>query len=618
MRFKPRDYQQAAIDAAKAHVTKSTTSCLLELATGSGKSIIVAELAYWLKDISGKKVLCLQPSKELVEQNLEKYLATGATASIYCASVSSKKDMTQDVVYGSPQTVSRSLEKFGSQFGAVIIDEAHRTDDTVKKVIEHMRVQNPKLRVIGLTATPYRMGSGYIYGVDMDNKTLGDDQAVNPYYGKLVYQVLAPFLIDEGYLTKPTTQITNGGYDTSGLATKSNGEFTHATIEKAFVGQGRKTAGIVEQIVNASHNRMGVMIFASTIQHANEVMESLPESKALITGELKKADRASIIAQFKSKQIKYLVNVSVLTTGFDCSHVDLVAILRATESPSLLQQIIGRGLRLDDDKDDCIVMDFAENIERHGLEDDLFKPKISTSLKSGETFLMDVICPNCNVTNEFSGRSDPDFADFEVNVNGYYIDLSGHVVETEKGQPMPAHFGRRCLGNSIQNGELMQCSYRWSSKVCEECEQDNDIAARYCSNKSCGAELIDPNQKLAEEFKKFKSDPYQKTSDKVLGWMCKGWHTQKGNYTLKVDFTTEYRTFSIWLTPDTSNVRQLNMWNDFSQAVFGEGRIAPDVDTLLAALKKGGKMPSTVTVRRAKGSAFYNVTAYNQDESVID
>jgi len=619
MSYTLRKYQDEAVESAKSHLKKSTTSCVLELATGAGKSMICAELAYWLKGISGKKVLCLQPSKELVEQNLEKYLATGAEASIYCASVSSNKDMSKPVVYGSPQTVSRSLDKFGAQFGGVIVDEAHRTDDTVKRIIDHMRSKNPALRVIGMTATPYRMGSGYIYGVGIDNKTLGEDQTLNPYYGKLVHQVLAPYLIGEGYLTKPTTEVTTGAYDTSNLKTKSNGEFTQGSVEAAFVGQGRKTASIVEQVVRASVSRKGVMIFASTIQHANEVMESLPESKAVITGQLNKGERELIIKQFKAKKIKYLVSVATLTTGFDAPHVDLVAVMRATESASLFQQIVGRGLRLDDGKDDCAIMDFAGNIERHDLEDDLFSPKITTGMRSGESFNLDATCPTCNTVNEFTGRSDPDFNDFEVNDNGYYIDLSGHIVENDEGQQVPAHYGRRCLGNAIIKGEYQRCDYRWSSKVCSECEQDNDIAARYCSNKKCKAELIDPNEKLDIDFKKFKSDPYSQTSDKVLGWMCKPWHSQKGNYTLKVDFTTEYRTFSIWLTPEGKTVSQIRQWNAFSEAVFGEGHAAPDVDTLVRGLKtKHATMPKTVTVKRINGSSFYNVYSYNDKETVIN
>jgi DNA repair protein RadD len=264
-------------------------------------------------------------------------------------------------------------------------------------------------------------------------------------------------------------------------------------------------------------------------------------------------------------------------------------------------------------------MDFAENIERHELEDDLFAPKISTSLKSGESFNIDATCPTCNTVNEFTGRSDPDYKDFGVDKYGYYIDLAGNLVETDKGVPMPAHYGRRCMANTIKDGEVVQCVYRWSMKVCDECEQENDIAARYCSNKKCKNELIDPNEKLAMEFKRIKQDPDSLTSDKVIGWNCKGWHSQRGTYMLKVDYTTEFRTFSAWYAAQTGKTFQERQWASLSQAVFGEGHIAPDVDMFLAALKKGhGKMPVTVTVKRTKSSKFYSIYAHNDEETVQD
>jgi DNA repair protein RadD len=113
------------------------------------------------------------------------------------------------------------------------------------------------------------------------------------------------------------------------------------------------------------------MIFAATVMHAKEVMTYLPEDhSALITGDTPNSERDKIIKQFKAKQLKYLVNISVLTTGFDAPHVDFIAILRPTESVSLYQQIVGRGLRLAEGKDDCLVIDYAGN----GF--DLFYPEV--------------------------------------------------------------------------------------------------------------------------------------------------------------------------------------------------------------------------------------------------
>lgn len=157
-----RPYQQDAVDSAIAWMRKSTEPALLGLSTGAGKSHIAAAIALWITQKTGKKVLVLQPSKELTSQNFEKYLATGEKASIFSASANSKCTR-HNVVYATPKTVLNSIARFGDAFGAVIIDEAHQTTPTIKQIIDSIRAKNPMLRVIGMTATPYRMGTGYIY-----------------------------------------------------------------------------------------------------------------------------------------------------------------------------------------------------------------------------------------------------------------------------------------------------------------------------------------------------------------------------------------------------------------------------------------------------------------------
>ena len=608
MSFVLRYYQQEAVDKTIAFISKSFDSCLLELATGAGKSLIVAEIAKYIKDTSGKKVLCLAPSKELIEQNRAKYLAYGEPASLFSAATG-KKCLAHDVVFGSPISVLNSIERFGDNFSAVIIDEAHGLTPTIKKLINELKEKNPKLRVIGLTATPYRTGNGYIYANREDGTPVAETETKNPYFFKLLHRVTANELIDLGYLTKPIADIKQG-YDTSNLEVKG-GKYTQETIEQAFEGQGRKTSGIVAQVVELSQGRKGVMFFAATIQHANEVMESLPpENSRLITGATSKADRELIISQFKSMQFKYLVNVSVLTTGFDAPHVDVVAILRATESAGLLQQIIGRGLRLCDNKNDCLVLDFAENIERHNLEDDLFNPEIKVAVGGGEKFSLDAQCPVCSVTNTFAGR--PNKENFNVDVNGYFVDLAGdHVMEGE--QPLPAHFGRRCQASTLIDGHHVLCDYRWSFKACPECDQENDIAARYCT--SCKGELVDPNEKLKIDFKRMKTSARQSSSDKVVSWFAQAWTSQKGNESLRIDWTTEYRTFSIWYTPEGKTSHSLFLWHNLCDAVFG--KTAPSIDLFVKALQKGaGTMPGTITSK--KEGDFFKAIAHNQPEDVLN
>ena len=199
----------------------------------------------------------------------------------------------------------------------------------------------PILRVIGLSATPYRLDIGYIYRQDEKRKATGHDG----YFLQRVYALPARYLIEKGYLTNPVVGAINSGhYETKDMQVNKGGRFNANDIDKAYHGRGRLTSSIVADVVAQARDRQGVMFFAATIQHAEEILESLPpELSAIVTGNTHKDERALILLEFKARRIKYLVNVEVLTTGFDAPHVDVIAILRATESVALLQQIIEIG-----------------------------------------------------------------------------------------------------------------------------------------------------------------------------------------------------------------------------------------------------------------------------------
>jgi DNA repair protein RadD len=202
------------------------------------------------------------------------------------------------------------------------------------------------------------------------------------------------------------------------------------------------------------------MIFASTVEHAEEIFNYLPnESSALITGATDNKQRDQLINDFKSKKLKFLVNVSVLTTGFDSPHVDLIAILRPTQSVSLYQQIIGRGLRLSEGKKDCLVIDYTGN------DFDLYQPEVGEKKPNSESEPVQVKCPSCEFPNIFWGINDDE----------------GNLIE---------HYGRRCQG--LIND--LQCNYRFVFKECPECGGENDIAARKCLH--CSAILVDPDDML--------------------------------------------------------------------------------------------------------------------------
>ena len=606
--MKLRHYQQDAVDAVIAWIRKSTKPCCVEAPTGAGKSWIIAAIAHWINKQSKKRVLVIAPSGELVEQDYEKYLATGEPASMFSASVG-RKELRHHVVFGSPLTVANSLNMF-TQYAAIIIDESHNLTPTIFKIIDNLRTKNPKLRVIGLTATPYRMNSGYIYANHYQRGVISDEETREPFFEMCVYDIAAQTLLDEGFLTPPVFDADHENYDTSELIMKKTGQWDQASIDKAFVGQGRKTSVIVADIVKKSVNRMGVMIFAATVQHAHEIAESLPGNiTRIVTGETPKADREKIIAAFKARRIKYLVNVSVLTTGFDASHVDVVAILRATESAGLLTQIIGRGLRIDPEKKDCLILDYAENIERHFSESgDIFKPTIKAKRKT-DSEKMTVVCPLCSHANLFGAR--PNDEGYSYTDDGYFADLLGIKI-TLNDVPLPSHFGRRCTGITIQFGNIERCSYKWSFKECPNCEHENDIAARFCS--ACKFEIVDPNEKLKELHAKLDSDPYRVQFAPVANQsMRRHIGRLSGDESLRVDYLLDDDKGNIvsqWIIPNSGKKWIQSKWDEFCINNFGI--VYNDLNELF---EKGNNSRQAVEVayRKEKGQKYLKFVGATYD-----
>jgi len=582
-----RPYQQTSHDAILSWIRKTSEPCCIEAATGAGKSHIIAALAETVHRISsGKHILCLAPSAELVIQNSEKYEATGNKFSIFSASAGSKS-LRHPVVFGTPLTVANRIQRFGSQFAMVIIDESHGLTPTVKKIVEAMREQNPNLRVVGMSATPYRMNTGYIFSQWANGNPVPEHEAVDPYFAACVDRITAQQLIDMGYLTKPVIgQIHAESYHTLDMALNARGQFDAADVDRAYIGQGRKTSAIIADVVAQARERQGVMIFAATVQHAHECLESLPRGlSAIVTGDTPRQDRKDIITRFKAREIKYLVNVSVLTTGFDAPHVDVIAMLRATESVGLLQQIIGRGLRLCDGKDDCLVLDYAENLERHCPDGDIFNPMIKTIKSKEEAIYVRCKCPTCEAENEFKARPNP--SGFNISPSGYFCDMDGNTLPSEYGD-IPAHYGRRCQSKTIAGGQLIQCTYRWTAKQCPHCEADNDIAARYCFE--CKGEIVDPNEKLRDTFKEMKSDPTRRQTDVVTNWDVNHTMSKAGREMWRVNVVTQYRSFAFW-------VPKAPTWT--------QGYAERSMFTAL-----GGNPPETITY--AKEGQWYKVYAYNR------
>lgn len=476
-----RTYQQEAVDSTLNYFRKRRNPAVIVLPTGAGKSLVIAELA----KIAKGRVLVLAHVKELVEQNHLKYESYGLHAGIYSAGLN-QKDSEQKVIFGSIQSVAKAKDAFFKDFTLVVIDECHRVglepDSQYAKVITQLKLNNPRICILGLTATPYRLGLGWIYNYALRGETKTQDLR---FFKHCIYDLPLEYMISNKYLTPPVkVDIPVTSYDFSELI-EGGQSYTMAQLEEALHKQRRLTPLIIKNIIDIteSDQRQGVMIFSSTVKHAQEIMNHLPPEQArLVVGTTELSERDQIVHDFKKKAFKYLVNVSVLTTGFDAAHVDVIAILRPTESISLYQQIIGRGLRLDTNKKDCLVLDYT------GMGHSIFSPEIGEKKPTSESVEVQVPCPECGFVNDFWG----------------IVDEDGNLVE---------HFGRKCRGGHVNADtyELTPCDYLFRFKICTQCSAQNDISARDC--RSCGCVLIDPDTKLKQA--RLSKDAHVLTPDSI-------------------------------------------------------------------------------------------------------
>ena len=469
--FKLRPYQQEAVDATLKHFRKSDDSAVIVLPTGAGKSLVIAELAR----LARRKILVVTHVKELVEQNHAKYQSYGVQGGIFSAGLKRKENRHQ-VTFASVQSVAANLDRFQDEYSLIIIDECHRIsgdeNSQYQRIIEQLRQQNTGLKVLGLTATPYRLGMGWIYRYHYRGFVRSEED--KPFV-HCIYELPLIYMINRGYLTKPDlVDATVAQYDFSALAQNRFGEYAEKDVNELLGKHQRVTRAIIEQVVELAVERQAVMIFAATVDHAKEITDYLPlEQTALITGATDQRERDALIQRFKQRQLKYLVNVSVLTTGFDAPHVDFIAILRPTQSVSLYQQIVGRGLRLDDGKKDCLVIDYTGN------NVNLYHPEVGEKKPNSDSEPVQVLCPGCGFANIFWGKTDG----------------AGQVTE---------HYGRRCHGLLEWDDEdepttPEQCDYRFRFKECPHCGSENDIAARNCHQ--CKKAIIDPDDQLRDALK---------------------------------------------------------------------------------------------------------------------
>lgn len=388
-----RPYQQKAIDALFAYFDHNKTGnpCLV-LPTGAGKSHVVAAFCKnVVQTWPDQKILMLTHVKELIEQNAEKMRQHWPNAPLGIYSAGLKQKNISSITFGGIQSLRTKATALG-HVDLILIDECHlvghKAEGGYRELIADLTLINPALRVIGLTATPFRLGHGYIHEGD------------GVIFTHLIEPVLIEDLIYDGYLAPLRSKPTSVKLLTDGVH-KRGGDYIESELQAA-VDTAPLNAGVVEEIIMNAHTRKSWLVFCAGVEHAQHITDELLQrdiKAACVTGKTPAGERASILQRFKSGDLQAVVNVSVLTTGFDAPNTDLIAMLRPTESPALYMQMVGRGLRLKDHCTDCLVLDFAGNVSRHGPVTAVGAPD---QPKTGEPKTKE--CPDCE---EILAKNEP-------------------------------------------------------------------------------------------------------------------------------------------------------------------------------------------------------------------
>lgn len=354
-----RDYQQRTIDYLYRWFEGNRGHPCLVLPTGSGKSHIIAELCRdVIQSWPDQKILILTHVKELIEQDVEKILMAWPTApiGIFSASIG-KKQLGEPITVAGIQSIRKHADKVG-HVDLVIVDEAHlishKNEGGYRTFIDALKVFNPNLRVIGLTATPYRLGHGMI----TEGEALFDD---------LIEPTSIEELVSKGYLAPLRSKGTDLKLSTEGVH-KRGGEFIESELQAA-VNTMSQNERIVREVIARGTDRKSWLFFCTGVDHAltmRMVLEEHGIKAACVLGETPKVEREKILERFKAGELRAITNAEVLTTGFDYPDIDLIAMCRPTMSPGLYVQMAGRGMRPKSHCKDCLVLDFAGVIQTHG------------------------------------------------------------------------------------------------------------------------------------------------------------------------------------------------------------------------------------------------------------
>jgi len=387
--MEPRYYQTEAVEAAYQHLFSESDNPAIVLPTGAGKTLVIATICRDTVQQWNGRVLVLSHVKELLEQ-------TAGTLAAICPDIAvgvhsaglKRRDTDEPVIVAGIQSAYRKPQALGA-FDLVLVDEAHLIplsgEGMYRTLLTALLELNPKTRVIGLTATPYRTTTGLICQPEH-------------FLNRVCYDVPVEDLIDRGYLSRLRGKSAVNAADLSGVHVRG-GEFIADEMEQAFNGDNQLVSDAVSELITLADGRHSVLIFAAGVMHGMSITYEIEyqhgEPAGFICGETPDEERAALLARFRDGSLRWLINVNVLTTGFDAPNVDCIALLRATLSTGLYVQMVGRGLRLHESKTDCLILDYGNNIERHGPIDAIDPSARGDGSGSGDGTTPIRVCPDC-------------------------------------------------------------------------------------------------------------------------------------------------------------------------------------------------------------------------------
>lgn len=390
----PRPYQVEALAALDAHMRERETNPCVVIPTGGGKSILMAwAIQQWKADYPPFRCCILAHRKELVEQNASELISIwpGIDVGINSAALG-QRAVDSSIIYASIDSVYQKWGNF-PKFDVVIVDEAHRIpargEGKYRQFIQGCQKSNKNLKVIGFTATPFRMGCGPI---------CHKDHILN----EICYSANVVNLIADGYLCKLRSKVGDVQADMSQVMRNSGGDYItnslSEAVNKSGVVQGaiRSAMQIIQQ-----ENRKSIVFFCVDLKHCHEVTIELHKygmRVPMVTGKTSVQERTRIAEAFKQGRIHAITNVNVFTEGFNAKRIDCIVLLRPTLSAGLYMQMVGRGLRVHPSKTDCLVLDYAHCIETHGPIDCIESGTVAviTCGECGDVFSRAVgACPHC-------------------------------------------------------------------------------------------------------------------------------------------------------------------------------------------------------------------------------